>query len=408
MALPAVRVELAFNEKGPGNFFTLGDLTKGVLGNLTFVLAGGTNFFDVTADLESVTISRGKSRSLDRYQAGNLVVNFNNRNRYFDPTYVDSPYFGQIVPRRDIRIWVNNLIAFVGTIDDWDLQYSPSGESTATASAYDGFNFLAGQTLTAGTYSSQKSGARVAAVLADASVEWPFGSVVDTGSATLQGDAVTAEDNALQYLQLVESTEPGDLFVARDGKLTFYDRAKVFPSATAPVLTDSGSGIEYSQIRVTYGSELLYTQAELTRKGDSTVVQANDLSAQDLYGIRVLSSEGLLSNSVADLGELAIYYVGQYSQPEYRFEQVEVILSQLSVTDQNTLLGLDLGSVCKVVFTPNGVGSPIEKYAKVISIAHNSNTLEHRMSIGLGTLAANSFVLDDVGFGILDVNVLGW
>jgi hypothetical protein len=408
MALPAVRVELAFNEKGPGNFFTLGDLTKGVLGNLTFVLAGGTNFFDVTADLESVTISRGKSRSLDRYQAGNLVVNFNNRNRYFDPTYVDSPYFGQIVPRRDIRIWVNNLIAFVGTIDDWDLQYSPSGESTATASAYDGFNFLAGQTLTAGTYSSQKSGARVAAVLADASVAWPFGSVVDTGSATLQGDAVTAEDNALQYLQLVESTEPGDLFVARDGKLTFYDRAKVFPSATAPVLTDSGSGIEYSQIRVTYGSELLYTQAELTRKGDSTVVQANDLSAQDLYGIRVLSSEGLLSNSVADLGELAIYYVGQYSQPEYRFEQVEVILSQLSVTDQNTLLGLDLGSVCKVVFTPNGVGSPIEKYAKVISIAHNSNTLEHRMSIGLGTLAANSFVLDDVGFGILDVNVLGW
>ena len=408
MALPAVRVELAFNEKGPGNFFTLGDLTKGVLGNLTFVLAGGTNFFDVTADLESVTISRGKSRSLDRYQAGNLVVNFNNRNRYFDPTYVDSPYFGQIVPRRDIRIWVNNLIAFVGTIDDWDLQYSPSGESTATASAYDGFNFLAGQTLTAGTYSSQKSGARVAAVLADASVAWPFGSVVDTGSATLQGDAVTAEDNALQYLQLVESTEPGDLFVARDGKLTFYDRAKVFPSATAPVLTDSGSGIEYSQIRVTYGSELLYTQAELTRKGDSTVVQANDLSAQDLYGIRVLSSEGLLSNSVADLGELAIYYVGQYSQPEYRFEQVEVILSQLSVTDQNTLLGLDLGSVCKVVFTPNGVGSPIEKYAKVISIAHNSNTLEHRMSIGLGTLAAYSFVLDDVGFGILDVNVLGW
>jgi len=408
MALPAVRVELAFNEKGPGNFFTLGDATKGVLGNLTYLLAGGTNFFDVTADLESLTISRGKSRSLDRYQAGNLVVNFNNRNRYFDPTYTGSPYFGQIVPRRDIRIWVNNLIAFVGTIDDWDLQYSPSGESTATASAYDGFNFLAGQTLTAGTFSSQKSGARVAAVLADASVAWPFGSTVDTGSATLQGDAVTGEDNALQYLQLVESTEPGDLFVARDGKLNFYDRSKVFASASAPVLTDSGSGIEYSQIRVTYGSELLFTQAELTRKGDATVVQANDLSAQDLYGIRTLSSENLLSNSVADLGELAIYYVGQYSQPEYRFEQVEVILSQLSTANQNTLLGLDLGSVCKVVFTPNGVGSAIEKYAKVISIAHNSNTVEHRMSIGLGTLAANSFVLDDVGFGILDMNVLGW
>jgi hypothetical protein len=408
MALPAVTVELAFNERGPGNFFVLGDATKGVLGNTTYLLAGGTNFYDVSADLETVSISRGKSRSLDRYQSGHIVVQFNNRNRYFDPTYTESPYFGQIVPRRDIRVSVNGLVAFVGTIDDWDLQYAPSGESTATASAYDGFNFLAGQTLTSGTFSSQASGARVSAVLADASVAWPFGSTVDTGSATLQGDAVTANDNALQYLQQIESTEPGDLFIGRDGKLIFYDRAKVFPSTSAPVLTDAGSGIQYSQIRVTYGSELLYTQAELTRKGDSTIVQANDLSAQDLYGIRTLSDDGLLSNSVADLGQLATYYVGQYSQPEYRFEAVEVILSQLSTANQNILLGLDLGSVCKVVFTPNGVGSAIEKYAKVISINHNSNTTEHRMTIGLGTLAANSFVLDDVGFGILDVNVLGW
>jgi hypothetical protein len=408
MPLPAIRVELAFNEKGPGNFFTLGDVVKGVLGNSTFLLAGGTNFFDVTEHLESLSISRGKSRALDRYQSGNLRVEFNNRNRFFDPTYSSSPYFGQIVPRRDIRIWINNLIAFVGTIDDWDLQYAPNGQSTASASAYDGFNFLAGQTLTAGTFTSQKSGARIAAVLADPSVAWPFGSTVDTGSATLQGDSVTAEDNALQYLQVVESTEPGDLFVARDGKLTFYDRSRVVPSSAAPVLTDATGGIKYAQIRATYGSELLFTQSEVTRKGDSTIVQANDLPSQDLYGIRTLSSDNLLSNNLTDLSELAIYLVGQYSQPEYRFDQVEVILSQLSQSEQNTLLALDLGSVCKVVFTPNGVGSAIEKYAKVIAVSHNANITEHRMSLGLGTLAANSFVLDDVGFGILDVNVLGW
>lgn len=408
MALPTIKVELAFNQKAPGNWFTLGDATKGVLGNTTYVLQPGTNWGDVSAYIQSVSVSRGKSRALDRYQAGHLTVVFNNRNRYFDPTYTSSPYYGQIVPRRDIRIYANGVIVFYGTIDDWNLDYQPNGDSTATASAYDGFAFLANQTLTAQTYSSQLSGARVSAVLADASVNWTFGSAVDAGSTTLQGDAVTANDNVLQYLQDIENTEPGDVFIAKSGALTFYDRSRVFPSSSVPVLADDGSGILYSQVRVTYGSELLYTQAEFTRKGSSTIVQANDLTAQGTYGIRTLSMTGLLSQNDTDLATLATYTVGQYAQPEYRFDQVEVIISRLSTTDQNTILGLELGSVCKVVFTPNGVGSPISQYAKVIGITHAASTVEHRVTLSLGTLTATSFILDDVGFGNLDYNNLGW
>lgn len=408
MALPALKVELAFNDKAPGNFFTLGDATKGVLGNTTYVLQPGTVFYDVSEFLTAIQVGRGKSRALDRYQAGHVTVTFNNRNRYFDPTYTSSPYYGQIVPRRDMKVWANGRMVFYGTVDDWNLDYAPNGESTATVSAYDGFAFLSNQTLTAQTYTSQKSGARVSAVLADSSVNWAFGSAVDTGSETLQGDAVTAADNVLQYLQLIEATEPGDLFVAKSGALTFYDRSRVFASSSAPVLADDGSGIRYSQVRVVYGSELLFTQAELSRKGSSTIVQANDLDAQTTYGIRTLSEDGLLSNSDAALVDLATFTVGQYAQPEYRFDQVEVILSQQTDSNQNLLLDLDLGSVVKVVFTPNGVGSPITKYAKIIAINHQASLVEHRIILGLGTLTANSLVLDDVAFGNLDYNILGY
>lgn len=408
MTRPTYLVELAFLPKASGNYFVLGDATKGVIGNTTYLLGPGSIFFDVTQYVIGISSSRGKSRALDRYQAGHINVTFNNRNRYFDPTYTASPFYGEIVPRRDMRISMNGLPVFYGTVDDWNLDYAPGGDSTATVSAYDGFTYLSNQTLTAGVYTSQLSGARVATVLSDTSVAWPFGSTVDAGQATLQADAVSASDNALQYLQTIETTEPGELFVSKSGALTFYDRSRVYSSSSAPSLTDDGTGIQYASVKVVYGSELLYTQTELTRKGDSTVAQGNDVSAQSSYGIRTLTEDNLLLNSATDLQSLANYLVTQYSQPEYRFDQVEIVLSNLGSTDQNLILGLELGSICKVVFTPNKVGSAISRYAKVIAISHQVSLTEHRVVLGLGTLTTNSFILDDVAFGILDADYLGF
>lgn len=403
------KVELGFDENGPGNFFILDDPVAGVLDNPTSVLGGGNFFYDVSAYVQQINVSRGKSRALDRYQAGNVSVTFNNRNRYFDPTFVSSPFYGQIVPRRDIRIWANDVIVFYGTVDDWNLDYSPNGDSTATCAAYDGFAFLAQQTLTAATNPVELSGARVNRVLDDVGVAWPSAQrSVDSGYETLQGDDVSPADNALAYLQLVESSEPGELFIGKDGSLVFQDRNRVFPSATVPVLTDDSSGIKYSNVRVVYGSELLFTQAELTRKNDATIVQANDLTAQAEYGVRTLSLSDLLQNTDEALGQLATYYVSLYAQPEYRFDQVEIILSQLGSTDQAKILGLELGSVVKVVFTPNGVAPAIEKYARVISIGHTASLVEHRVVLGLGTLNATLFQLDDVAFGILDSGTLAF
>jgi hypothetical protein len=320
-----------------------------------------------------------------------------------------SPFYGQIVPRRDVRITANNELVFLGTTEDWNLDYAPNGDSTATVSAADGFAFLAGQTLTTGTNPVELSGARVNRVLDSAGVAWPSGArTIDTGTATLQGDAVSPADNALQYLQLIESSEPGELFIGKDGRLVFQDRNKVFPSGAVPLLTDNASGITYSQVRVVYGSELLFTQSEVTRKGSSTIVQANDTAAQIDYGVRTLTLDGLLQNTDDALVELATYYVNLYAQPEYRFEQVEIILSQLSLVDQNKILGLDLGSAVQVQFTPNGIAPVISKFARVISIGHSASLVDHKVVLGLGTLNATLFQLDDVAFGILDTGTLAF
>lgn len=408
MPIPTFKVELGFDGNGPGPFFVLDDPVAGVLDNTSYVLAG-PYFQDVSQYVIQVRTNRGKSRALDRYQAGQVSIDFNNRNRYFDPTYTASPFYGQIVPRRDVRVFANDLEVFYGTIDDWDLVYSPNGDSIASLSAYDGFAFLSQQTLAAGTNTVQLSGARINALLDDPGVEWPVAQrEIGTGVEVMQADEVEAGTNALQYLQLVETSEPGELFIAKSGSLTFLDRSSAAPSSSAPVLADDGSGINYSSVRVVYGSELLFTQTELTRLGSSYLAQGNALTSQEIYGIRTLSSDNLLHNSDAALQNLADYLVAEYSQPEYRFEAVEIILSQVSLDNQNLLLGLELGSVCKVIFTPNGIAPAITEFAKIISISHQTDGIEHRMVLGLGTLNTDVFVLSDAAFGILDAGRLGF
>jgi hypothetical protein len=176
MALPTKTVEIGFDLSGSGApFFTLDDPTAGVLDNTEFTL-GGTLFYDVTDYVITINTQRGRNRELDKYNAGALDVVFDNTTRVFDPEYTASPFNGQIVPHREIRVKSNGTAVFYGLIDDWNLSYNPSGDNTATALASDGFTLLATQSLSAHTATSQLTGERINAVLDRPEVNWPADS----------------------------------------------------------------------------------------------------------------------------------------------------------------------------------------------------------------------------------------
>ena len=52
-----------------------------------------------------IQIHRGRSYELDRQEAGTLQLVLDNRNRYFDPSYVSGPYYGLLKPMRRIRVY---------------------------------------------------------------------------------------------------------------------------------------------------------------------------------------------------------------------------------------------------------------------------------------------------------------
>jgi len=403
------KIELGFDlPSSTGPFFTLDDPVKGKLDNTSYVLSG-VIFFDVTSRVKRYNIRRGKSRQLENFNTGVASVEFDNRDRAFDPTYALSPYFGQVIPKREVRISTEGQRRYTGLIDDWNLNYSVGGESTASIVASDGFAKLANQTFTASTATAQLTGARINAVLDSADVLWPTDQRdIDPGTKQLGADVLAADGVVLDYLQRVEASELGHFFIDKLGRVTFKDADTLLPDgSTAVVLSDDGTGIPYSGMQVVYGSELLYNQIVVSSVNASGTAIADDLDSQNLYGIQTYTRTDLLLDYDTDVDEHALTLAREYAYPEYRFENITVNLDTLEPAQVESILNLEIGSLCIVKFTPNGIAPAISKYAEVIAIADSTDTVRHSVTLGFSTLDYVSLILDDVAFGRLDVAPLG-
>ena len=402
MAVPQTKVYIGFDlAASGGNLFTLNDTTKGKL-NSTFVL-GGDVLTDVTQYVQSVSISRGKSRELDRYTAGNASVTLHNDSRIFDPFNAASIYYSQILPRKPIAIETNGDRVFTGFIDDWDLTYDISGKSYASVAAVDGFLRLSTSELGSFTTTSQLSSDRVTAILNRPEVAWPIANrSIATGLTTLQADVVPQSQNVLQYLQLVETTENGQLFVNRSGAVTFKNRATIPPLTTTVVFADdaTANAIPYTNIGVVYGSENLYNRVTVTRAGGTAQVY-DSLASQAKYGIAAYSLDGLLLTSNAEALLLASYLVGLYDEPELRINEVTVNLHDKTPVQVDNLLNIEIADVVKVIFTPNKVGAAIDQYAIVTGISNDIGIDRHELTFKLGSVSSFPIILDNPIYGRL-------
>lgn len=406
MGMPVEKVEVGFDlvDSPISPFFVLDDPVKGKLDNTQYVIAG-TIFFDITDRVRRFSINRGRKSQFTFNPAGNASIELNNHDRAFDPLYVDSPFYGNIIPRRELRVTTANEIQFSGWVEDWNLTYLPNGDSVASAECVDATSILASQTLTGGTPTPELSGARINSVLDDAGVNWPAAlRDIDAGGTTLGDQEIADGTNALTYLQTIARTEPGEFFVAKDGHVNFRDRN--FTATSGDLVVFGGTGIDFVGIEVVYGSEQLYNQVVVSREGGGTAV-AVDLDSQSAYGIRTLVESDLLMADDLEAVDLAVQLADRYSTPEYRIDTLEVQVNSLDPADQVRVLQLEIGRICKVEFTPNGIGDPIEQFIQIIQIQHTVDPENHFMEFGFRELTQAYLVLDDAEFGKLDEYILG-
>lgn len=400
----SIKVELGFTESGASApFLRLDDPVTGLLDSPKALLGGAEALVDVTSYVRDFGITRGKSRELDRYGAGQASVRFNNNDRTFDPTYSLSPFFGQVEPRRQIRISVDGIIQFEGTIDDWNIDYEAGGNSIATAQAFDGIASLANLETEALILTEGFTDDQITEVLDN--ISWPIAKRdLDVGAALLAGQTVTDGTNALGLMQLMTDSEPGDLFVSKTGDVKFVGRNQPFTTGGV-ILSDDGTETSYTAVKVIFGSELLYN-AWLMKNLTTEVVRESDSSIA-LYGERDVTRNTLLKE-LADLEILGDFLLARYDNPEYRFESLSINLKTVTNAQRTALLNLELGDTVKVEFTPAGIPPAIERFGKVIRLSESFVNNEEIIEIGLEAITGSLLVLDDVEFGKLDAGLLAW
>ena len=414
MPAPEVSVEFGFDLGQRDPFaLVLDSATRGLLDGTEYTL-GGERYFDITDRLVTAQIRRGKSQALDRIDAGVISVTVDNSDRTFDPLYENGPYFGQLIPRRSVRVTSNSVPVFVGFIDDFDIQYEPGVQSVVRIDASDALSVLTNAGLEAFTPDSELSGARINTVLDLPEVDWPTElRDIDTGNS-LMLDADVAEGTAtLTYLQLVANSEFGTLFLSKDGKITFRERNSV-PNTPDLVFSDeitagAYTGIQFADVNIVYGSENLYNRIILD---NADIIPeeafAEDSTSQAVYGPRTLTQTGLLIQEPEQLQFLADFFLARYKEPQYRFETVTVVLDTLSTVNQNKVLDLEIGDIVQVRFEPSDIPPAIEQYCRIIGVNHDWSPGSKNISFSLERLDFAVFILDDLVLGELDNDRLAY
>jgi hypothetical protein len=388
-------------ELGSFNGFTLDDPVLGLLDS--GILDGGISYVDVTDSLISVSTNRGRSRDLERTNAGGVSVSLRNEDRAFDPLNSGAEYGAYVVPRKPVRVLADGSAVFTGLADDWNFTYSMDGISVASLDGSDAFSLFAREENAGGSAVQEGSGARVERVLDQLTIAWPtLERDVDTGNTTLLAGDV--DGNALSYLQSVEESEAGLIFMSKDGKVVFRERL-IQPVSSAVMFGDD-IGIPYDGIEIVYGTEQLANEVTVTSAaGTATAVSA---TSQVTYGVTAVSKDTLLI--LGDLQGLADYIVARYAVPEYRIERIRVNMRALSSEQQASVLGLELGDQADVRFTPNRVGTSISIRNRIIGVSHDVSVDSHYVSFAFEELPFAFFILDDAVFGKLDddAGVLGF
>jgi hypothetical protein len=426
--IPVVKIAFDLTLAGAGAFFTINSTPMGGTAISGALPIAGDVLTDVTDRVRSISVRRGRSRETDRFDAGVATVVVDNRDRLFDPTAgtAVSPFAPSLKPRKALTIEANGQAVFTGQVEDIDLEFRPDGDNVTVFKAADGFTLLNQVTLPSGTATAELSGARVNDILDQSG--WPTARrQVDAGQATLGADVIGDNVNALEYLNTIAASDPGSVFIGRNGAFTFRDRlSNQTPGSIAfsdnPVtgitipgtgfvlsvekldedtLGEAALGLPFSDLAVEFGTERLHSQIEIVYTGGTAV--ALNTAAEIAYGLDVLRVNTLLSNS-NQAQNLADFYAERFGEPIARINALTIPVDTLSGVALGNVLGLDLGDVVFIQFTPNGIGAPLFQTVVIESIEHQITPGSHRMRLTLSQ-SLGGFVLD---VSSLDEDLLGF
>jgi hypothetical protein len=415
MSQPQLQVLIGFQTTvGFGQPFLLNDSFYGVLNTTGRGTLGGIQMSDVTTYVQNVYINRGRSRQLDEFNCGTANVTLWNKTRIFDPLNQSSPYWiggatqqTGVVPRLPIQILANGIPIYTGLITDWDINYDLGFNDVAQVSCADNFTVLSNQQLNTVATTAQASGTRINTVLNLPEINYQGAVSIDTGVSTLGAFTIDQDTNCLNYLQQINTSEQGFLFMSASGTLTFKSRSSVLNPVAGATFNGDGTGLPFNSLMNQYGDELLYNIVNTQSPAGAVQTTSNATSIAQ-YQAQSYSLLSLLNSTTTEVAALGNYLLGRYQNPILRFNGLSTQLSGMTEAKQNIALTLDLTSICTVVknFV---VGTPTSESQTLIvsGISHSITPGSHSVTYTFESTDANSyFTLNDTIFGTLSTTNL--
>jgi len=417
MTVPVTTVSVGFpTTTGFGNAIQLdgANIPRNQLDTGTL---GGTAFADLTYLVESVTITRGRNRQLDQFNAGTATVVFNNSSRILDPLNQSSPYWQGapfnatgVLPRNPIVISSNGIPIYTGLITDWNLAYDiqPNGDRMY-AQCSDAFTVLANQALNTVTPARQLSSDRVNTVLNYPEINYQGARAIGTGSSYLGAYAITQDTEVLNYLQQVTTSEQGYLYISAAGTLTFKGRTAVLNPVSGATFNTTGTGLPMQSIENQFGDELLYNYI-ITQSPAGAVQTTSNTTSIAAFQTQQYAITNLLNDTTTEVAALGNYLLGKYANPVLRFTGISTELAALTDANQNICLTLDLTSVATVVMAySTGTPATVSQTLIVSGVSHNITPQSHIISYNFESTDGNQYMtLDNEIFGILDNALLSF
>lgn len=414
MALPA-QISVSFDFTSGATFgypFTIGDAKYGKLG--TGTLASTTTpepTVDLTPDVRSISIKRGRNIMRDTYEAGTCTVRVLDPNSYFNPQNTASPYYGYLTPLRKLRVSATyngvGYFLFSGYTTDYKYTY-PQNQETGYVDIVcsDAFRLMqqAGIVNVTDATAGQDTGTRIGKILDQVSFPTSM-RTIDTGNTTCIADPATSR-TALDAIKNCEFSEQGSFYINPAGTAVFINRTNVIKKyGETPIEFNQSGGIPYTNLTFAFDDKLIINSSTMTRYG-GTAQNATDTASIAKYFPHQLNQSNLVLQTDADALNVAKIYVATRAETTIRIDAMTVDLLDPAVPTA-TMLGLDYFSNLKITnVQPDG--STIVKTLQAQGLDWNITPNSMKVTVTTLEPIVEGFIIGSAISGIIGTSIMAY
>ena len=415
MALPA-QIAVTFDFSSGATFgtgFVIGSPDNGVIGVSSF---GADDVIiptvDLTPDVYSIAIRRGRNIMKDQYEAGTATVRVLDPQGFFNPQNPSSPYFGYLVPLRKVRISATTDTAeyflFSGYVNDYRYTF-PVGQETAYVDILcsDAFRLfqMANVATIADTGAGQDTGTRINKILDDVLFPNSMRSI-STGNTTCLADPATLR-TSLEAIKNAEFSEGlGAFFMSPDGTAVYKSRSEVTVTlGDTAIEFNQTTGIPYKGVKYAFDDKLIINSVVFNRVG-GTAQNVFSQDSIDRFFPHSLTQENLVAEDDAQVLGIAQNYVNTRKETTIRIDQMTVDLQDPAVPT-DTLIGLDYFDNLEITNVTES-GSTIVKTLQAQGFAWDITPNKIQVTITTLEPIVDGFIIGSSQYGIIGVSTMSY